>query len=134
MLLACFTLFFGSIINANVFGQLSILVSEMAVRNKRFQRKIESVNSIIHALKLPAELSKSIRNNVICNQDGFDSGNEISWFFGHISPSLRSQVIEIDFYHIVWQQQCFQFDKRVLDLVLQEMELQLTHPGDVTIR
>lgn len=70
---AAFGLFMGAIINANIFGELAVLITGLSSKNNDFQNKMTQVNTTISNLRLPDDLGGRIRDFVIANQDGLDS-------------------------------------------------------------
>jgi hypothetical protein len=49
-------IFMGAIINANIFGELAVLASNLNKKAMDFQLKIDIVNTAMKNLKLPEEL------------------------------------------------------------------------------
>jgi len=46
----------GAIINANIFGELAVLVESMNKRAAMFQESVDTVNTAMNNLHLPIEL------------------------------------------------------------------------------
>lgn len=55
-MLSAICLFIGAVINANLFGELSLLLAGMNHGLKRFQMKINRANTVMIDLKLPSSL------------------------------------------------------------------------------
>lgn len=49
-------LFLGAVINANIFGELAMVMASTDKEFKRFQFKITQVNTVMLTLELPFEL------------------------------------------------------------------------------
>lgn len=49
-------LFFGAVINANIFGELFIILSNLSLNEKRFETKIARVNTVMIDLGIPFEM------------------------------------------------------------------------------
>jgi len=94
-------IFLGAIINANIFGELAVLITSLQTKDNDYQQKMTQVNTTIANLKLPLDLTDRIRDFVIANQDGLDSQNELKTFMQMVSPSLRMKVTNYDFYAVV---------------------------------
>jgi hypothetical protein len=62
-------------------------------------------------LGLPSGLRDKIRDFVLANEDGLQAQEEMSKFMDTISPSLREQVVNHDFYDVVQGQETFCFDQ-----------------------
>lgn len=73
-------LFLGAVINANIFGELAVLITSLSSKNNDFQNKMTQVNTTIANLKLPKELTDRIRDFVIANQEGLESQAEMKRF------------------------------------------------------
>ena len=65
--IASIGLFLGAIINANIFGELAVLVSQLNARSTDFQTKLTKINTTIKHLKLPRPLEDKIRDYIITN-------------------------------------------------------------------
>jgi hypothetical protein len=51
----------GSIINANIFGEMAVLVEMIQRKSNRVQNKIDATNTAMQNIKLPVENQKEIR-------------------------------------------------------------------------
>lgn len=60
-------LFLGAVINANIFGELSLLISGLGKSEKEFQAILSSLNTAMINLELRKDLRQQIRNNHIRN-------------------------------------------------------------------
>jgi len=109
----------GAIINANIFGELAVLITSVSSKNNDFQQKMTQVNTTISNLRLNNDLAGRIRDFVNANQEGLESQQEMKKFMTVISPSLRGQVINYDFFDLVQQQDTFGYDQRVVDMILE---------------
>ena len=65
-------LFLGAIINANIFGELAVLVSQLNAKSTEFQTKLTKINTTIKNLKLPRDLEDKIRDYIITNQSALE--------------------------------------------------------------
>ena len=48
----------GAIINANIFGELVVIVESMGKDEKKFQSKFSATNTVMIDLKLPEKLAQ----------------------------------------------------------------------------
>lgn len=55
-LVGCFGIFFGAIINANIFGELAVIMGSMGKVEKDFQVKLAQTNSVMITLQLPEKV------------------------------------------------------------------------------
>ena len=53
--------FLGSIINGNIFGELSVIIQGMDSDEKEFQSKMASMNTAMINLELPKDLQLQVR-------------------------------------------------------------------------
>ena len=60
-------IFLGAIINANIFGELAVLITSLQTKDNDYQQKMTQVNTTIANLKLPLDLTDRIRDFVIAN-------------------------------------------------------------------
>lgn len=61
-------LFVGGLINANIFGELAMIFSELDKKEKEFQSKIAIVNTAMINLGISFELQQLVRHNVFKNE------------------------------------------------------------------
>jgi hypothetical protein len=57
----------GAIINANIFGELAVLITSVSSKNNDFQQKMTQVNTTISNLRLNNDLAGRIRDFVNAN-------------------------------------------------------------------
>ena len=55
--LAGFGLFMGAIINANIFGELAVILNGIGKHEKLFESKMASINTAMINLNLPKDVS-----------------------------------------------------------------------------
>ena len=58
----------GAIINANIFGELAVIMSSMGQVEKQFQSVMASMNTVMIELKLPDDLAHQVRQSIVRNQ------------------------------------------------------------------
>lgn len=56
--LAAFGVFIGSIINANIFGELAVILQSMGRTEKKFQSKLAAMNTAMINLNLPQNIQQ----------------------------------------------------------------------------
>ena len=61
-------LFIGGIINANIFGELSVILSCLDKYNKIFQSKMALTNTSMIDLKLSQHIKQEVRHTMYRNQ------------------------------------------------------------------
>jgi hypothetical protein len=60
------------------------------------------INTTISLLNLTEDMGERIRDFVVENQDGLDSMNELGRFMSVLSPSLKLEILNHEFYECVW--------------------------------
>ena len=85
----------GALINANIFGELSLIFSSLNIDEKQFQSKMSKINTAMINLKLPFEIQQLVRDEMMRTQPSLQTQEQLKVFLEYVSPSLRFQV----FYH-----------------------------------
>jgi len=62
---AAFGVFVGSIINANIFGELAVILQGMGRTEKHFQSKLAAMNTAMINLNLPKDIQQQVRDQII---------------------------------------------------------------------
>lgn len=65
--------FMGALINANIFGELAVLMAELSHKQEQFRHKIDHINTAVKNLGLPQELQLKIKDYVFSNQASHDN-------------------------------------------------------------
>lgn len=65
-------LLFGAIINANIFGNLAVIIGEMTKKASRFQKKIDTANTAMKNMKIPGKLQANVINYLLYTQANLD--------------------------------------------------------------
>ena len=124
-------LFLGAIINANIFGELAVLVSQLNAKSTEFQTKLTKINTTIKNLKLPRDLEDKIRDYIITNQSALEGQEELSRFMKLLSPSIKAEVIKHEFYDVVEAQKMFGGkNEDIINDVLEKLSLNLYKPDE----
>ena len=64
---SAFGLFMGAIINANIFGELAVILQGIGKHEKSFESKMASINTAMINLRLPDEVQHKVRVSLIRN-------------------------------------------------------------------
>ncbi len=62
----------GAVINANIFGEMAVLVMMINRKNQWFQEQIDSANTAMSNIRLASELQNEIRDYLIMTQSTLD--------------------------------------------------------------
>ena len=96
-------LILGAVINANIFGNLAVIIGEMNKKASRFQEKIDTANTAMKNLKIPNKLQTEVINYLLFTQSNLDKQNEMDKFKTMISPSLRKTIARHVFSKIIFK-------------------------------
>lgn len=58
-------LFLGALINANIFGELSLIMSNLDIKEKEFQQNLSRVNTVMIEFDLPFDLQQEVRDQMM---------------------------------------------------------------------
>ena len=84
----------GAIINANIFGELVVIVASMGRAEKLFQSKYASINTALINLNLERNLAQDVRNEQIRNAPSKQSQVEEIQLLQTVSPSLKMKIVK----------------------------------------
>jgi len=82
----------GAIINANIFGEMAVLVTIISRKSTMFQAKVDTANTAMDNIMLPHHLQGKIRDYFLFTQATLDQQVELDKFLELISPSLKLKV------------------------------------------
>lgn len=122
-----------AIINANIFGNIAVLVSSMNRKLTQFQDKIDTVNTAMKNMKLPEETQKKVQAYIMSTQSTLDHQQEMDDFLKMISPSLKLEVTRHIFSVIVTSNQMFSENTDLVDYLVKYLHTCLFLPEDVII-
>ena len=124
----CATLMGGAIVNANLFGELAVIVTTLNLKSSRFQDKLDVANSAMKNMKLPEKTQSSIVKYLSMQQRYLDLENELAMFFGMISPGLKLEVIKHIFNNVLSKNAIFQGDKNLIKFITDRLDAELYMP------
>ena len=104
----------GAILNANLFGQLAVILSSFNRKASSFQEKFDMTTSTMKKLSLPVKLQTKVTGYIVYTQTLLDAQNELKEFLDVISPSLRSEVIQYIFSETLKSNSIFNFDDSLI--------------------
>jgi len=128
------TLLICAIINANIFGNLAVLVSALNRKSTKFQEKLDTVNTAMKNMKLPESTQKKVQNYIMSTQSTLDHQQEMDSFLKLISPSLRLEVTKHIFSMIVFKNSLFTENEDLVDYLVRYLNTLLFLPEDVIIK
>ena len=116
-------LFIGGLINANIFGELAMIFSELDKNEKVFQGKIACVNTAMINLKLPFDLQQLVRHNVFKNEPSLQTQYEMIEFLKYITPSMRYRVLMIQYSKVLKKVSIFREKQKEMDFILRRIDI-----------
>lgn len=93
---ACFGAFmimFGALLTAIIFGDMAVLMSNMNIRQTKFQESQNAVNTAMKNLRLPDTLQQHVSDYLIFTEATLASREDLETFKNLISPSLYRDVL-----------------------------------------
>ena len=87
-------LLFGSFVTAALYGSMAVLMSNLNMRQTKFQETQNLVNTAMKNMRLPEELQQRISDYLIYTEATLASSEELTAFKGVVSPSLYAEVLQ----------------------------------------
>lgn len=84
----------GAIVNANIFGELAVILATMNRNAALFQAKLDTANAAMKNLSLPEKLQVQVTGFLTYSKALLESQEELEQFLQMISPSLRQKVLK----------------------------------------
>lgn len=126
--------FAGAIINANIFGNIAVLLQQINRKAANFQEKLENANAAMKSLGIDEELQKRIQLHLMSTQDSLDLQEELNIFLRMLTPSLKLKVTEHIFIEAISNNPVFQEEKEAISLFINSMSLLLFYPEQEIIK
>ena len=82
----------GAIVNAYIFGELAVLLTQIDRKQARYQHVFDAANTAMSNINLDEKLKEEIRTYFKKVQDTMSQQRELNEFFDQISPSLKLEV------------------------------------------
>lgn len=127
-------LFAAAIINANIFGNIAVLLQQIYRKTAQFQEKVENATSTMKNLKVPENLSKRIQEYLTSTQSTLDQQTEFDNFLNILSPSLRIEVTKHIFHESLLSNEIFERKVEVIDSVIHDLHTVLYFPENEICR
>lgn len=82
----------GSLIFANIFGEMAVLVQVMTKRQVKFQEQVDTANTAMKNLAIGRDVQEEVRDYFLFTQVTLDEQQELEKFLKLLSPSLKLEV------------------------------------------
>ena len=127
-------LILGAIINANIFGNMAVLITAYNRKASIFQEKLENANETMKNLKIPEVIQDEVKSYLTYTQSTLDHQNELDKFLTMLSPSLKNKISKHINLAALSQNQVFCNNDEVIKIVLNDLSTKLFLPEDEIIR
>jgi hypothetical protein len=91
----------GAMLNANIFGNMAVLLQELNKKASRFREKMDTAKTAMKNMGLPSTLQNKVINYLLYTQGNLDKQREFRIMNSLISPSLKMEVIRTIFSQII---------------------------------
>jgi len=130
MLILTLLLLMSAIINANIFGNIAVLLQQINRKATKFQEKMENASSTMKNLKIPEAVKKKIHHYLTFTNNTLDLQNELDIFLSQLSPSLKNEVMKVILKGSIIKNPVFRENSNVVESVIQDLQIILFMPED----
>ena len=120
----------ASIINANIFGNIAVILQQINKRSSSFHEKVESATTTMRNMSIPENLQNKIQAYLISTQSTLDQQQEYDNFLKLLSPSLKREVTKHIFQESIACNPIFEDRTEIIDLILYDLTAVLFLPED----
>lgn len=100
-------LLMAAIINANIFGNMAVLIQSLNRKAANFQERMEYASETMKNLKIPEIMQEEVKGYLTYTQSTLDHQKDLDEFLNMLSPSLRHQVSTHIFYDTITENMTF---------------------------
>ena len=90
-------LLIGSLLNANMFGNIALIISEIKMKSNMAQEIIDTSNTAMKGIGLNKDLNSRIVNYIKSNVGNADYHEQLHFFFHSVSPQIKEEVVRFIF-------------------------------------
>lgn len=83
----------GAMLNANIFGNMAVLLQEMNKKSSKFREKMDTAKTAMRNMGIPTIMENKVINYLIYTQSNLDKQSEFKSMNSMISPSLRMEIV-----------------------------------------
>lgn len=118
----------GAIINANIFGELAVILATMNRNAAIFQAKVDVANAAMRNLSLPEKLQVQVTGFMTYSKALLESQEELEAFLQMISPSLRQKVLQYIFKDELKNNPVFYNNDGLIEFVIKNLNTHIYLP------
>ena len=122
------TLTAGAIINANIFGELAVILASLNRKATAFQAKLDTANAAMKTLGLDEKVQVQITGFLTYSKALLESQEELQAFLAMISPSLRHRVLKHMFSGTLITNPVFNGNIEMVEFMSKRFETQILLP------
>jgi len=122
----------GAIINANIIGELAVILNKLNRKAASFQAKLDTANDAMRHLGIPEKLQVEITGFLTYSKSLLESQEELKDFLYMISPSQRQKVLKHMFSAALMSNSIFQKSQSMIEFVSARLETHILLP-DFTV-
>lgn len=100
-------LLMAAMINANIFGNMAVLIQSLNRKSTHFQEKMEYASETMKNLNIPVPIQEDVKSYLTYTQSTLDHQKDLDIFLNMLSPSLKQQVSNHIFHHTVYNNPIF---------------------------
>lgn len=127
-------LLLAAIINANIFGNMTMLLQEMNRKTEKFHAKMDHASETMNHLKLPKSLQEEIKTFLTYTQSHEEHQDEYDVFIMMLSPSLQKKVCTSIFYNAILHNEMFKDHHELIQSMIHNLKTKLYTPEDIIIK
>jgi hypothetical protein len=111
-------LFAGAIINANIFGNIAVLLQQLNRKSTNFQEKVEGASAAMKNLAIPEKIQQEVQKYLDYTQITSDHQQELNIFLAMIPPSLKELVVKHISQQAIKKNKVLSTNPNIFDFVL----------------
>ena len=127
-------LLLAAIINANIFGNITILIQSLNRKAANFQEKMDYAGETMKNMKIPEKLQDAVKSYLTYTQTTQDLQQDLDKFLNMLSPSLRHEVSRQIFLVAISKNVVFRSHNDIINAMIQDMQTKLFLPEDIIMR
>ena len=130
-----FALAVGAIINATLFGNMSVMLESLNRKSEHFQGMIDTADEAMKNLNMPVGIMDDVKYYLSYTRSTYDHQKDLDKFLAMISPSLRQRVTHHIFNNSIGNNEVFKGQDHALEsLILPHLKIKLFMPEEEIIR
>ena len=100
-------LLISAIINATIFGNITVIIQSLNRKAAVFQEKMEYANETMKNLHVPDTIQDEVKSYLTYTQSTYDHQKDLDTFLSMLSPSLKQQVSTYIFQNVLLKNSIF---------------------------